>query len=171
MRLGGALGGVDLQPEHLTYQDIKSSFRWNDRLEHYNSALNKYRDIESGKHGADEVLDTIFDIKIALTLSADGFLPNRIQQMLSRKTLGLVDEAQVKKLTLNSFHITAPQVGRKRDHMRYYSMINSVCEKLRNGDRQLAAYGLVAKEFNMSPHTVRREFERFKIKLKSLEQK
>lgn len=162
MHIGGALRGIELKPEHKSYIDIEAAFSSDDRRKAYHQEFLKYEEVEAGSLDLSNVLLSIFEIRIALNLSEDGFLVQSVQSKLSCITTNLIDEAFEKKFNIDSFFIRAPKRGRKPDHYLHHKIISMVYDNLNTNNTMQEVYEYVATQLYKSPDHVRRIFERHK---------
>jgi hypothetical protein len=163
MRLGGALNGVELNPEHQTYKSIMTAFRVDDTLIQFENTYCKFQKFEYGQINVDKLFVSYRDYTIALLFSADGFLQPTVQKLLSLRTLKLTEEAINKRITLETFFIAPLRRGRKKD-LNQYTMLSAVSRKVKSGMSHNAAYESVANEFGKKKDTIRRAWEKFNVK-------
>jgi len=160
--------GFEFEPEHLIckYDDYHAS---NGLIDAGEYALYAYFLLEEWSNRVYEEGKPFFgdqhEIRIASFLLHDDLLPEAARKAFALLMLETMYDATERKVKFNPLFIEPPPRGRVRDSLKQYARYSEVGALRVAGQTLKKASELVAEKHNVSPETIRREYNRLKKRI------
>lgn len=147
-------------PEHLIWKYAWYHMESDDYFTIADDLINEWEKLEYDDGNISIFFKNEFEIRLASILAYDDLLPAEARKAFSMLPLVCLFELRSKKITLEALQMQPFKKGRPKT--RSFDRLQAVGEHLRDHPEasKKETYEMVAKQFNVSPDTIRREFER-----------